>query len=211
MIIEKERVFDLIQKRKIKNFVHFTRESNLLSILENGLLSRYTLDEGGINYTYNDEYRFDEELNSVSVSVTWPNYKMFYKLRCENKTENWVVLILDAYKIAKLDCAYCFTNAASNEMTAISLEDKKSSDYFELLFKDDSIRTQLGLQDNETTDPQAEILVFDDIPVSAIKHIAFLDEKTMEKYSYQLEIIGITCDNEGEYFGPRHDYEYWSR
>ena len=63
----------------IKEFVHFTNERNLLSILCRGVLSRKVLQENNIPFEYNDEKRLDGMLDAVSLSVTAPNYLIFYK------------------------------------------------------------------------------------------------------------------------------------
>lgn len=208
----KREILLATQERNIKRLVHFTNVVNLSNIVKYGLLPISELDENEIEYDYNDELRLDNNPNSISISITSPNYKMFYKIRCEKDETNWAVIILDAEKVLNLDCAFCYTNAASSEITSTPLKDLKTLDAFEEMFSEYSgkpSRRTLGLHEYDTTDPQAEILVFDKIPVFAIKCVVFEDFITMNKFSNDLRQLGIRCIVDEDFFAPRRDYTYW--
>ena len=64
------RIEEIIQKRNIKQLVHFTRVENLKSIINNGILSRSELNKRSIKVKYNDDKRLDNWLNTSSFSVT---------------------------------------------------------------------------------------------------------------------------------------------
>ncbi len=79
-----------IVKRKIKYLVHFTKLTNLSNILDKGLIPRETLN--GLNVpevTYSDNLRLDEHEYANCCSISFPNYKMFYKLRKTDDNIDW--------------------------------------------------------------------------------------------------------------------------
>lgn len=79
----------------IPYLVHFTRASNLASIIEHGLYPIGRTAEIGVAPEINDPYRFDGHLNASSLSIAFPNFRMFYRLRTENPGVEWVVLAID--------------------------------------------------------------------------------------------------------------------
>lgn len=198
--------------RGIDSCVHFTNVTNLPSILQYGILSKETMDEEWIEYNDNDSLRLDGYTNATSLSFTSPNYRMFYKYRQQNPAKRWAVLIIDSKTIISLDCAYCYTNAANARITEMPLKQLMTVEAFEDMFAEISgqaSRERLRLSDNEPTDPQAEILVFDDIPPEAINYIIFDDYYTMQQYKPLLEQMNIhyACDRGP--FLPRRDYSFW--
>ena len=194
-------------RRNIRHCVHFTQADNLSSIVRHGLLTRTALNEQNIDYKYNDGQRLDAVQGSISISLTFPNYKMFYKCR-QNIDADWAVLLLDPFYVLSLDCAYCYTNAASNAVSRISLEERSSLASFLGLFYEpaECSRQQMGLADNETTDPQAELLVREMIPLQAIQCVIFRNEEIALKYRDELIGAGLEVIVDDAYFEPRHDY-----
>ncbi|ABQ25481.1 hypothetical protein Gura_1280 [Geotalea uraniireducens Rf4] len=83
-----------VEGRGIAHLIHFTRFENLNSILQHGIRPRQVLDAGGEEYIFNDELRLDGCLDAVSLSISFPNYKMFYPYRCQDYSINWAVLRL---------------------------------------------------------------------------------------------------------------------
>lgn len=77
---------EFVSQRRIKSLYHFTSLQNLESILNNGLLSRDKLKENNILHYYNDNLRLENKLNAICVSISFPNYKMFY--RCGNTSSS---------------------------------------------------------------------------------------------------------------------------
>lgn len=197
----------------IEEFVHFTNERNLLSILKRGVLSRKTLQENGIAFEYNDELRLDCMTEAISLSVTSPNYRMFYKYRMK-KAVNWVVIAFDAQKLLRYNCSFYRTNAGSVDSHQFEKEDRRDLKSFEEMFSDWDpyhSRYDMGLGNNEPTDPQAEILVFDAIQISCISRIVFQNENQLKTYSPYLVNLGLigVCGN--YFFSPRRDYRYWNK
>ena len=71
-------------------------------------------------------------------------------------------------------------------------------------------RWHLGLSGNEPTNPQAEVMVLKEIPVSCIERIVFQKESQYKAYFPILETYGIKGVCGTHFFLPRHDYSYWS-
>ncbi len=179
--------------------------------INGGLKSRALLDLIGIFYSYNDEQRLDGFNNAISLSVTFPNYRMFYKYR--RNSDNYCVILLNAEKIlGNLDLAFHHTNAASNAVRNILLEQRKTLAAFNEMFYEPtgSSRLERRLADNETTDPQAEILCFDSIPLHYFDKIIFDNYKNLQENSYLFTGTNISCIVDRDYFAPRHDWEFWT-
>lgn len=205
--MENWRINNSIKKRGITHFIHFTNLENIESILCYGLLTRSFMDKSNITYSYNDLYRYDNLDNSVSLSIMFPNYKMFYKIRRENQNARWGVILLKAIEIIKLNCVFCRTNAANSEVSRIPVSQRKGYSAFEDMFyeRNDISRAEMGLPSCFSTDPQAEILVCDNIPPKCIEYICVEKEIDMEF----LKSKGINACVNDVYFAPRCDYLRW--
>ncbi|MBR1702529.1 MAG: DUF4433 domain-containing protein [Lachnospiraceae bacterium] len=209
---DKRQIIEDARNRGMQYCVHFTNAKNLPNILKYGILSKDDLENREIEYCYNDSFRLDGLEDAVSVSVSFPNYKMFYPLHCNDSNNEWVVLLLDAEKVLKLNCAFCYTNAANAAISSLPLEERMSLSAFEAMFAEKQegyTRRDMELAANEPTDPQAEILVFDPIPVTAIIGAMFKDCFAMNKYMQLLQNTGIDFKVDKEYYYARHDYKYW--
>lgn len=206
---DKGKFIKIVKEKGIEHLVHFTNFVNLKSILENGLVSVDYQKKHNISAHINDPQRLDGHTDAVSLSISFPNYKMFYKVRKDNEGEKWAVLLLEPSIIWEKECAFNKHNAASNESRKLDLEDRKSIEAFLAMFSDDELRSKLGLPDNYTTDPQAEILVFDKIEPEYIKAIVVENEidKKILQLSYRIPDNLIVVNR--EFFYPRFDWEFW--
>jgi hypothetical protein len=219
-----------IRGRGVTAVGHFTRLSNLESILKHGLLPRARLEEMNAVYAANDALRLDD-VNGICLSISFPNYKLFYKFRNEYPREEWVLLVLSTEVIEGKGCIFNPHNAASNAMTRHSTERRMQIDALQAMFYDQAIevdgalserrpmlREYLGLPDHFTTDPQAEIIVTESIEPSLIREIIFNRDDTRQnreilnqsfhKFGWGWNgTIRLLPDAGG--FGPRLDYKYW--
>ncbi|MFI3209926.1 MAG: DarT ssDNA thymidine ADP-ribosyltransferase family protein [Peptostreptococcaceae bacterium] len=200
---------EFLEERNITRLCHFTKISNLESILNNGLLSLDTLENKGLNYSYNDEQRLEKKRDAICTSITFPNYKMFYKYReiINGGNEEYCVLILDASVLYEKKCLFCITNAASNKEKYRHDYDKMGIKGLKELFYDHDCR-QVGLLGLEyATDPQAEVLVLEDIEINYIKSINFISGETDFPWK---EFSNMIFYQNEDLFKYRDDYEYWS-
>jgi hypothetical protein len=162
--------------RRIPLLTHFTRTRNLASILEHGLCSVERAEQLGIMPHVNDTLRLDGHRDAVSLSVGFPNYRMFFKYRQESMAEAWAVLIIDPAVLWEKRCGFCQRNAADHRMRTRPTGDLTSAVAFNSMFDEIEglpMRKQQGLLDCDPTDPQAEVLVFSTIEAHEIKGIAF--------------------------------------
>lgn len=199
-----------VERRDIEYIVHFTRFENLNSILENGLKTREYLEQHMPDAIFNDSYRYDGFKNSICCSICHPNYKMFYPLREADKNNEWVVIGIKKDVIWEKDCAFCVENAASNNVTAIPIEKRKGKKAFKKLYKDIEgrpTRDELGITKTCPTNPQAEILVFDNIEPENIIGIAFQNNERVEEYKKLYKDFHFIYHR--AYFVPRTDWRHW--
>lgn len=200
------RIEDYINQRGITSLYHFTVVGNLESILKNGLLSRTRLNNNRIGYYYNDGLRLDNRLNTISISISFPNYRMFYSYRQRAVSHKWCVIELNPNILYEKNCLFCITNAANNSETTRSDKEKKGVMALEKLFYNNEYRQRLGLCSEMPTNPQAEVLVMDDIEPCYIKSINF-----------DTEIVNFCINNYPQFtflnnprlFLPREDWRSW--
>lgn len=174
--------FDNSKCKKIDAIYHFTHKSNLASILEYGVLTRTNLDKMNFEYTFNDQVRLDGVLDSISLSFSHPNFKMFYKYRRQTNDDNWVVLKIspsllygkehsNSNKIKSFNVlkkvVFCKVNAASRSIRNITIEERMTCDAFLEMFESPIGRSL----PTYTYDNQAEILYLGNIPVDFIEEI----------------------------------------
>ena len=211
------QIQQICEERGIETLCHFTRIENLHSILQNGLLGRSILHERGQQFLWNDADRADRHAEANCLSISFPNYQMFYSIRERMKSEGvnnsqWVVLLLDAKILWKLDCAFCQRNAASNAVRSIPLEGRKKPEALKGMFENfyDIKHQDLQIPLNYPTHPQAEVLVFDQIQMEYINAIHFSDATILEQW--RSNYTGAFSNKffvDRRYFDARSDYEVW--
>lgn len=208
-----EKIRRFCQTHEIENLVHFSRVENLAGILINGLLSRESLEleTQPEAVFFNDDVRMDGRRNAVCLSISFPNFMMFYRLRQTNPG-GWVVLVLDPAILWELDCAFCHENAASNNIRHIPLQERKKFEALERMYADHPLnpRNNLAIPAGYPTHPQAEVLVFQPIPVDYIREVHFSNITQVQDWnahhthvSRQLLVVS------GQYFTYRSDYAAW--
>lgn len=106
-----ETIKKLVEERKIEHIFHFTSIENIKNILNNGLICRKRLDMQNMYYVSSDENRLDNKYNYISTSISFPNYKMFYKKRIENEKNIYVLLSLKPNVLWEKECLFIPTNA----------------------------------------------------------------------------------------------------
>ncbi|WP_235019443.1 DarT ssDNA thymidine ADP-ribosyltransferase family protein [Tabrizicola flagellatus] len=202
IVSENRYVADVVKSRGISELLHFTKADNLKSILAEGLLPVEALLRKNRRYQRNDLLRLDNRLDAVSLSVSFPNYRMFWKYRMESVNSDWVVLILDPALLIEHVCAYCRLNAADHRIRCLSDESLAGVAAFEAMFAvaEDKVRPSV-LRECDPTDSQAEILVFGEIAPSFIRSVVFQTDRVRDCYADVTQ--GIMCEVEPAYFLPR--------
>jgi len=203
----------IVEERKITSLFHFTHIQNLKSIMKRGLLSRTEVEELAKTelLQINDNKRLDKQREAICLSIGFPNYRMFYSYH-QGNYDDWVVISLKPEILWKYDCAFCHRNAASNECKNIDINSRKRVEALKRLFDDinDVKREDLHLPKSFPTDPQAEVLVFDRIPVDDIKKIYFYNIEKLIYYKVLFDKHSKTLfDCERDYFKYRVDFKHW--
>ena len=200
---------EYVAEREITYLVHFTRTSNLDSILQRGLVTRNTLLIDGYN-DFNDQHRIDGT-DAICLSIGFPNYKMFYRLRKENIGVSWVVLAIKPEVLWTLRCAFCATNAASNCVTNIPLDQRTTLAALQAMYADwgDMSRTTLGIPSYCPTNPQAEVLMLNGVPRPYIYCVAVATKEM--KLELETKHPGLDVRHFPNFFYARLDYAHWKQ
>ncbi len=208
-----------VRDRGIKYLLHFTPIYNLRSILRLGFVPRKFLDMPGIKESirplFPDLFRQDGQRDCFCLSISWPNYKMFFQKRKQMLTD-WVVLRINVETIIKHQCLFYKTNAAS------SASRRLGPGRIEEMFYDDGIRGQLRIEKWYTTDPQAEVMSFSRISPQWINEIYVqkLTKEVNREFTHLRRQNLLKRDDSGNrikvtedktFFGPRKDFQFWKK
>ena len=202
----------IVQRRGIQNLYHFTRLTNLPGVVRNGLIPRKELDASNIEHEVNDADRHDKCEDGNCLSISFPNYKMFYSLRQGYRDVTWAVLDILVDLLWEKDCAFCFENASSKQVTCIPLENRKGADALESLFAEIPAmptRAEMNIPDHLTTNPQAEVLVFDTIEPSYIKEIFLETLDPQKKDDLERQLQSYKISQRSSLFNYRTDWMHW--
>lgn len=181
----RENIQAIALDRKIPFLVHFTRVDNIPSIMQHGLVPMTVAKEIGIYPVINDQLRLDGRLNGTSVSISFPNGQMFYRLRMENPSISWAVLAISTSVLWSKDVLFCRHIAADARVSKVSSDTLRQSETFSSLFEeieDFQSRSEQGIKDYDPTDVQAEALVMEKIEPEFIIGALFNDKKTLDQY-----------------------------
>lgn len=202
-----QQIQSIVAQRGIEHLVHFTRVDNLASIMQNGIIPIANTAQNQINPVINDPYRWDGHTNASCLSITRPNHHMFYRLRCDNPQTEWVVLLLRPALLWEKPCAFCCHNAADGTMSSQPLDQLQDTAALSGMFDEIpalQTRQEQRLLPYDTTDAQAEVLVFDTIEPHYIVGAAFC--KQAVKADYENLLLGRNvCLNQvgGGFFASR--------
>ena len=217
---EKNRIFNyLTETREVKLLAHFTPETNLMSIIKYGIMTRSALAKKGIVADTPDEQRFDNQMDYTSFSISFPNYRVFYNKRM-NTPYRYVVLIIDPQIILDLPLsaiAYLPDNAASSLIQ--NVEGYTGFKAVQALFAEKTIvgqtmvsRGQLGIPDWFPTNPQAEVFVRSSVDTKYIRSIITESSEQAKQVKAMLQNsldpVPKVIYNK-TFFRPRDDWAFW--
>jgi hypothetical protein len=213
----RKKMLPYVASRGVKHLVHFTRVENVDGILTRGLIGREDLGAEGLEFLVNDQHRFDYQPNATCLSISFPNYKMFYALRQKDPAADWAVLRLKPEILRDKRCAFARMNAASREMACTPLEERTSKSALESMFLDHDgfpHRVTLRIPDHYTTNPQAEVLALQEIEPKYIQDVLFNAKGKIQNIELVRQLVrnhkGMTQFLYGPpYFQPRSDYTHW--
>lgn len=180
--LQKKDIQEAVQELGVEKLYHFTRASNLESILEFGILSVFDLENNEMPHDRNDIYRHDKRPTGISTSISFPNSRMFYKYRMIAPGECWVVLEIDPSILYELDCLFCRHNAADKRISQLSDSDLRQSSALKSMFSDEeNFPRSPSLRDDDPTDEQAEVLVMEKIDPKYIAAVIFESYESYEQ------------------------------
>lgn len=166
---DKESIAQISSELGISELMHFTRIDNLQGILDLGLNSLDFNKDLLKHNKNNDLKRLDGRSYTNSLSISFPNDKMFYKYQMKHPNQTWCVISFSPCILWKLDCLFCPTNAASLKMSSKNDESLSGSTAFKKLFD----FTKSSTTRCYPIDSQAEVLVGGHISNKYIKNIYF--------------------------------------
>ncbi|EAP4690321.1 DarT ssDNA thymidine ADP-ribosyltransferase family protein [Salmonella enterica subsp. enterica serovar Winslow] len=205
--MSREQIRLTAEELQIPCLVHFTQATNLPSIMEHGLISVTDANVLNINPAINDELRLDGHRDAISLSIAFPNYRMFYRYRRDNPQVEWAVLGIEPSVIWRNDCAYCCHNAADMRISTQQLPQLKTAESFCGMFAEiDGLepRQTQRLNSFDPTDGQAEVLSFDVVEPQYIFAVVFNNETTKKFYQHILGSRQVLVNNSGSgYFASR--------
>jgi len=182
---------EIVTQQEISCLVHFTRVENLESIMTHGIVPIATAREELQNVYSNDEYRWDGHSDASCLSISFPNSRMFYKCRQADVNADWVVLGVHPSILWLKDCAFCKQNVAKREISSQPLDLLKQPQSLLSMFQEVEgfvSRNEMRLKPFQTTDVQAEVLVFDVIEPQYIIGAVF--NKSEVKSAYERFLVG---------------------
>ena len=206
-----------LQERGVEYVVHFTRAENLPSIFALGLLGRTDTEIRQAGATFNDHYRYDYLPNAICCSISFPNYRMFYRLRQENAQVDWAVIRLTPEILWTKGCIFCQDNAANSAVAHMTLDERRGLPALQRMFiENDGLhnRARLGIPTSYCTKPQAEVLVLNPIEPHWIIDV-MVDEKHRIRDIGNLTKIVRICGEQTRfyhakgYFDARIDDAHW--
>jgi hypothetical protein len=200
---EGEAFLHWLDNRDIKRLVHFTPLENVPKIMRYGLIPRDYLQleilQLALGAQFTDDQRLEELPQYNCLSITSPNYGMFYGKRC-NLGGRWAVIDFDPCMLACLYFDFTPTNAAAAGVSPLG-----GVRGAERLFMFPECRANLNLMPHEPTDPQAEALCDSILTPDCIRNVYVEHAKDAD----WLERNGIMPLIDRYLFMPRKDWKFW--
>lgn len=179
-----------IAKNKIWYFDRNYRNSKEIHILNNneGVKAVDFIKQDVL--IQNDKQRMDGKTDYINCSVQYPNWWYLRRVKDNNPIfSDWAILFIDPIVATIETTQFCKVNAATRYGAYIC----KGAEAFRELFSANvgrQNRTKDMLQ-NAPTDDQAEVLVYENIPVSMIKGIAFENEEIARQKIVEWKVMGF--------------------
>lgn len=171
---EEGKIVDELKKIGYMSLVHFTKISNLESILKHGLLSVNALNKNDINFDRNDYKRIDGELDGISLSIESINQDLLKTFKKKFDVE-FIIILIKPSLLYRL-----FNNQNGNfklqyrryyNYNAAAKLSKYSETDINIMFEKFREGIFYNHGSNITPELQAEIMFYDTIPLDFIRKI----------------------------------------
>jgi ssDNA thymidine ADP-ribosyltransferase, DarT len=188
-----------VEARGVTRLCHFTPARNLCQMLKTGtgVLSTARLkgSERSV-FSPTDLLRLDGYPGHVCCSLEYPNPYYFKVARAaEPSFPDWPILLIEPSLTWTRDCLFCASNASSRSDKA------GGSAGFEKMFASSTIggggrrfERWLSFPAWQPTDLQAEVLVPDQIPLSALRGVAFESLDQCARLLVALGMAGVPTE-----------------
>lgn len=186
---EIELIKNEVEKRNIWRLCHLTQTDKLLSILssDEGILSQEAIVRKGLAVELNDTNRLDGHRSYVSCSVQRSNLLYHRAKRDVGTCKTWTMLSIDPSLCYDAKTRFCHVNAATMRGWYIT----RGYEGFLRMFSGYRDKSML---DSFTTDEQAEVMIFNSIPLKYITGISFPNVRVRDMVLAQMKDRGITTD-----------------
>jgi len=206
--LHEDKVKAFCEEKKISHLIHFTRISAIESILQRGLLCNSSVRE--LELSVLDSKRLDKKPDHICVSIGFPNYKMFYKYRCQFGNEHsWFVILIKPSLLWSRRCLFYADNAARFSQSSQDPSAMMGRSAFERLYANRP-PMKYSLPDSFPSSPQAEVLIPGDINLDDIIRFDFPDHESRLSKISLLRKYNVTSKVSEEFFRPRVDYPHWT-
>jgi hypothetical protein len=204
----KNDIAEFLTERGIGSLFHFTRRENLKQILSSGLLPRVWLEKPPIRNAlrprFSDEQRWDGRKDSNCLSISFPNYRMFFS-KAQTRQHEWVVLEFEATVLECYRAEFAPMNLSKKGVKpTIGVQGAQR------MFCNWPLREALRLKRCHTTCPEAEALVGKILLPNRIRAIHFHPKSRNSAVVAMAKKRGIPVVISERMFRPRQDYRYWT-
>lgn len=205
---ERPAFTDFVERRGIRNLIHFTRIENVPMILSYGLIPRHYLELEAIRIAIRPFFadnRMNADRTHNLLSISFPDYLSFHRLSKRDKS-SWVVLLLSPDLLVRHECGFEETPFDSSQMGA-----DKGIQAANRLFGDDILRKQLNLPTHFTTYPESVVHEFSVVAPSYIDRIHVYDKRGLEKVVAMTRKKNLKTEVRVDttFFKERMDAYYW--
>ena len=185
-----DEIYKEITKRNITRLCHFVHTNVLLHILNNneGVKAVNFINQDVL--IQNDKLRLDGKTEYINCSVQYPNWWYLRRVKDNNPIfSDWAILFIDPIVATIETTQFCKVNAATRYGAYIY----KGVEAFREMFSANVGRQNrtIDMLQNAPTDDQAEVLVYESIPVSMIKGIVFENEKIARQKIVEWKVMGF--------------------
>lgn len=183
-----------IIERRITRLCHFTKSSKLLHILssESGIVANQFLKEEAPELLQQNDYlRLDGLTDHISCSVQYPNSWYLNRIKEKDPLFNqWVVIFIDPYLMLQKGTKFCHRNAAAGRGAFIQEGVTGFMGMFESSVQGiRELRRSPKMLDCCPTDDQAEVMIYKNIPRSAILGVAVPNFEKAHEHRMKLKFI----------------------